>query len=91
MTTELGREVPLSDWVSFHRDRLLSVLFQLYQQGHPSPGFQISMIAAVTGLEEADADVLAQRLVEDGQLVKDGDVYKLAREGMEWVRASPAA
>ncbi len=91
MTTALGGEVPLDDWLNFHRDRLLSVLFQLYQQGQPSPGFQLSMTAGVTGLEEADPEVLAENLVEDGQLVKKGDVYKLAREGMEWVRASPAA
>src|SRR3979409_2725546 len=42
MTTELGREVPLNDWLSFHRDRILSLLFQMRQPGDPSPGFQVS-------------------------------------------------
>lgn len=90
-TTELGREVQLDDWFGFHRDRLLAALYQLCRQGHPKPGFRLSMIAAVTGLEEGDARELVNRLVADDQLVEDGGVYRLTPEGQEWVRASPAA
>ncbi len=94
MTTELGREVPLNDWLSFHRDRILSVLFQMRQQGVSSPGFQVSMIAGVTGLSEQQARQLADQLVIEGFLLKgdgDGDgVYRLTDAGMRWVLESPA-
>lgn len=89
-TTELGREVPLNDWLSFHRDRVLSVLFQMRQQGSPEPGFQVSRIASVTGLSEQLARQLADRLVIGGLLLKDHDVYRLTDTGMRWVLESPA-
>jgi len=90
MTTELGREVPLNDWLSFHRDRILSVLFQMRQQGAPSPGFQVSMIAGVTGLSEQQARQLADQLVIEGFLLKDDGVYRFTDAGMRWVLESPA-
>ncbi len=90
MTTELGREVPLNDWLSFHRDRILSVLFQMRQQGVPSPGFQLSMIAGVTGLAEQQARQLAAQLLIDGVVENDHSVYRLTDVGMRWVLESPA-
>jgi hypothetical protein len=47
MTTELGREVALEDWHGFHRDRLLSVMYQMHTMGVPYPFFQLSMIEGV--------------------------------------------
>jgi DNA-binding IclR family transcriptional regulator len=90
MTTELGREVPLSDWLSFHRDRILSVLVQMRQQGGvPNPGLQASMIAGVTGLPEPQAQVLAKSLVAAQLLLDDGGVYRLTEQGLRWVLDSP--
>ena len=89
MTTQLGREVPLHDWLSFHRDRILSVLFQMRQQGVPRPGFGVSMIAGVTGLAERQARELAESLAQAQLLVKEGGVYFHAEQGVQWVMASP--
>lgn len=89
MTTELGRKVPLDDWVSFHRDRILSVLFQMRQQGVPSPGFQLSMISGVTGLSEQQARQLAAQLLIEGFVVNEAGVYRLTDAGTRWVLASP--
>jgi hypothetical protein len=89
MTTQLGREVSLNDWLSFHRDRILSVLFQMRQQGVPRPGFQVSMIAGVTGLAEPQARELAESLAQAQLLVKDGGVYHLSEQGVRWVLESP--
>lgn len=90
MTTELGREVQLNDWLSFHRDRILSVLFQMRQQGDPSPGFQVATIAHVTGLSEPQARQLADQLVVEGFLLKAPGVYRITDAGMRWVLESPA-
>lgn len=89
MTTELGREVPLEDWLGFHRDRLLSVLFQMYSMGVPYPAVQLSMIEGVTGLPTAHANSLAQMLVREGRLSRDGDAFRLTEAGAQWVRESP--
>ena len=90
MSTDLGREVALNDWLGFHRDRLLSTLFQLQEQGHPTPGFQVSMIGGITGLRDQEALQLAHALVEEGLLVKDGEVFRPTPSGLQWVRDSPA-
>lgn len=90
MTTELGREVQLTDWLSFHRDRILSVLFQMRQQGEPRPGFQVSMIAGITGLPEPQARELARSLTAERLLEEeDGGVYRLTEQGFRWVVESP--
>ena len=89
MTTELGYDVPLNDWWSFHRDRILSVLFQMRQQGVPAPGFQTSMIGGVTGLPEPQALELATGMVTQGFLSRDGLVYRLTPAGVDWVMRSP--
>jgi DNA-binding IclR family transcriptional regulator len=89
MATELGREVPLSDWLSFHRDRLLSVLAQMRRQGIPNPGFRASAISGVTGLPEVKAAELARALVENQWLVDDHGTYRLTDQGFRWVQESP--
>lgn len=89
MATELGREVPLSDWLSFHRDRLLSVLAQMRRQGIPSPGFRAADISGVTGLPEAKAAELARTLVQNQWLADDHGIYRLTEQGFRWVQESP--
>jgi len=89
VTTQLGWEVPLNDWLSFHRDRILSVLFQMRQQGVPRPGFPVSTIAEVTGLAEPQARALAASLAQAQLLTKDGGVYHLTEQGARWVLESP--
>lgn len=89
MTTELGREVVLNDWLGFHRDRVLSVLYQMRQQGVPRPGLQLSAIASVTGLPRGDAAVLVDQMVKDGFLDRDGPVLRMTEKGSQWVRESP--
>jgi hypothetical protein len=89
MSTELGRQVPLEDWIGFHRDRLLSVLFQMKEMGVPDPGFEVSMIEGVTGLPRAHADQLARLLLSQGFLSRDGQMYRLTESGARWVLESP--
>jgi DNA-binding IclR family transcriptional regulator len=90
MTTELGREVPLEDWLGFHRDRLLSVLVQMHTMGVPYPVVQLSMIEGLTGLPTAHANSLAQMLVREGRLTRDGNAFRLTEAGSQWVHESPA-
>jgi hypothetical protein len=89
MSTELGRDLPLEDWIGFHRDRLLSVLYQMKEMGVPDPGFDASMIEGVTGLPRAHADQLAQQLLDQGLLARDGHTYRLTETGARWVLESP--
>jgi DNA-binding IclR family transcriptional regulator len=89
MSTELGREVQLEDWIGFHRDRLLSVLYQMKEMGVPNPGFEVSMIEGVTGLPRAYADQLARLLLSQGYLEGDGHMYRLTENGVRWVLESP--
>lgn len=89
MSTELGREVPLEDWLAFHRDRLLSVLYQMKEMGVPSPGFEGSMIEGITGLPQGYADQLARQLLDQGFLERDGNTYRLTENGARWVLESP--
>ena len=89
MSTELGREVPLEDWIGFHRDRLLSVLYQMKEMGVPNPGFEVSKIEGVTGLPHGHADQLARLLLSQGFLARDGNMYRLTENGVRWVLESP--
>jgi len=66
MSTELGRQVSLEDWIGFHRDRLLSVLYQMKELGVSNPGFEVSMIEGVTGLPRARAEELTRLLLSEG-------------------------
>jgi DNA-binding IclR family transcriptional regulator len=90
MSTELGWEVPLEDWIGFHRDRLLSVLYQMKEMGVPDPGFEVSMIEGVTGLPRGHADQLVALLQSQGYLRRDGQTYRLTENGARWVVESPA-
>jgi DNA-binding IclR family transcriptional regulator len=89
MTTELGREVPMEDWIGFHRDRLLSVLVQMRAMGVPYPAASLSMIEGVTGLPVAHANNLAQMLVREGRLSREGNMFRLTEAGAQWVLESP--
>ena len=89
MSTELGREVPLEDWIGFHRDRLLSVLYQMKEMGVVDPGFEVSMIEGVTGLPSGYVDQLARLLQSQGFLRRDGQMYRLTENGDRWVLESP--
>jgi predicted transcriptional regulator len=88
-STELGRRVSLEDWIGFHRDRLLSVLYQIQEMGEPRPGFELSMISGVTGLPRDLAAQLVTVLVDEGHLLRDGERYRLTESGTRWVRESP--
>jgi DNA-binding IclR family transcriptional regulator len=90
MTTDLGREVPLEDWIGFHRDRLLSVMAQMRGMGVPFPAFQLSMIEGVTGLPTPHANNLAQTLVREGLLARDANTFRLTDAGVRWVLESPS-
>jgi hypothetical protein len=89
MTTELGREVPLEDWVGFHRDRLLSVMCQMHAMGVRYPFYELSMIEGVTGLPRPLANSLAQLLVQEGLLSRDANGFRLTDAGVRWVVESP--
>jgi DNA-binding IclR family transcriptional regulator len=89
MSTDLGREVPLEDWVGFHRDRLLSVMVQMRAMGVPYPTFQLSMIEGVTGLPTSHANNLAQTLTREGLLERDANAFRLTDAGIRWVLESP--
>ena len=88
MSTELGRQVQLEDWIGFHRDRLLSVLYQMKELGVPNPGFEVSEIEGVTGLPRGHADQLARLLLSQGVLERDGNMYRLTENGVRWVLES---
>jgi DNA-binding IclR family transcriptional regulator len=56
----------------------------------PRPGFQVSIIAGVTGLPEPQARELAVSLAQAGLLVNERGVYRLTEQGVRWVLESPS-
>lgn len=89
VTTDLGREVAVEDWMAFHQDRLLSMLVQMRDLGVPTPRVETTMIEGVTGLPRAHAHALGRYLAAGGLLRRvGGPGYELTPEGIEWVRRS---
>jgi hypothetical protein len=89
VTTDLGREVAYDDWRGFHRDRILSALYQMRMLGHPAAAFEVSMITGITGLPQSQAAQLANLLLSQGFLERDGNAYRLSDSGARWVIESP--
>lgn len=91
MATELGRKVKIEDWISFHRDRLLHVLYTLRDAGQDD-GLTVEQIRDVTGLSGASQvwDLLVtmkeQNLVEASSV---NNTTVITERGIRWVEESP--
>ena len=64
--TELGHQISLGDWCSFHRDRILRVLYEMWLRQGTSDDQWITrdQVRYVTGLDEVLVDRLLASMSE---------------------------
>lgn len=92
MTTALGREVPIEDWTSLHRDTILKVLYE-YRMSAFNPNDEplaLTALCNATGLSPADTTGLCEQLRQQGLVdaVPDGR-YRVTDAGVGLVRNAP--
>jgi hypothetical protein len=91
--TELGRRIKINDWLSFHRDRLLNVLYSMRDLGDES-GLTSDQVRSVTGLgvsQHVD-DLLQFMMEENGPKLIEVTIYGtviITERGVRWVDESP--
>lgn len=89
--TELGRKVKIDDWIGFHRDRLLSVLYTMRDAGNDD-GLTIEQIRGVTGLSSSQnvwdlvVKMKSLNLVETSSI---NNTTVITERGIRWVEESP--
>jgi len=92
--TVLGRRVRIDDWRSFHRDRLLAVLYSMRDSQAEEPELTFDQIASVTGLPRKDVPSLVTGMTRDkpkvARLTTNATVA-LTERGIRWVEESPTA
>lgn len=91
-STNLGRRVLIEDWLGFHRDRLLGVLYITRDSNGDGSGFSIEQIAHITGLNESDAFELVRSMKTKPKLVEStaGNLVAITERGVRWVEESPS-
>lgn len=93
-STELGRRVLIDDWMSIHRDRLLSVLYQMRDLGGDANGLTLQEVRDVSGLEIARVhDLIAVMRgsppLVSVNLVGGPPLVTMTPRGVRWVEESP--
>jgi hypothetical protein len=92
-TTALGRRVPIDDWLGFHRDRLLGVLYQMRDAGGDHNGLTLQQVSDITGLKLKDALELVQRMKPRFLCASKTNMpvtVMLTKRGVRWVEERPA-
>jgi hypothetical protein len=88
--TPLGRRVKLEDWQSFHRDRLLALLYTLRDAGDEN-GLTLDQIKSATGLDATAVALLVASMVTKPKLVEStiNNTWIITSRGVRWVEESP--
>lgn len=91
VATQLGRRVAHDDWFSFHRDRLLEVLYQMRETKGDEARLAIGDVSGVTGLPPQEAVTLVSVLVDLEMLEfhSPSNTFGISDRGVRWVEESP--
>jgi len=91
-STELGRRVIMDDWIGFHRDRLLCVLYDMRESGRDFNGLTSQQICNVTGLDQDHVAQLIHTMSALPGLIQFDmslDMWLITSRGVRWVEESP--
>ncbi len=85
VTTALGRDVPLDDWVSLHGDRILRVLYDFASSpmNDGTHGLRMTVFANTTGLNLRDVVRLVRQLTASGLIRKTSKGCRITRRGID--------
>jgi hypothetical protein len=89
--TQLGRKIKIEDWISFHRDRLLSILYSMRDLGNDD-GLTIEQIRDVTGLPSSNEVWELITKMKSDELVEASSIDNttvITERGIRWVEESP--
>lgn len=91
VTTALGREVRLDDWMSRHSDTIVRVLydFALNPLNDGTLGLQFAALANATGLDLQDVSMLVKHLIAQGLIRNTHKGYQITDLGMQLVHKAP--
>jgi hypothetical protein len=89
--TDLGRTVKIEDWLKFHRDRLVSVLYSMWNMGDDT-GLTLDQVRNMTGLTSPnDVSALIDFASQKPKLVTvtTNGTVAITDRGIRWVDESP--
>lgn len=89
-STVLGRRVLLDDWIGFHRDRLLSTLYDMRDAGGDENGLSTQQICDVSGLDRTRTNELLRLLNPKLVRLNIENKVVITERGVRWVEESPA-
>ena len=93
--TVLGRRIRIGDWRSFHRDRILHVLYQMRDTSAEAPTLTWEQIRSITGLDKhLDISSLVREMVTMKPKLlmftsNQQQEVTITQRGVRWVEESP--